>query len=355
MTREIPPVPGRKPNQRQRRLWQMHDFTVGRGLEIGPLHNRLMYQEQADVRYVDVFDRAQLVKNYANHQSVKKENIPEVDFPLWDGERVRSIPEAIGDTGPYDWVLAAHVIEHVPDIIDWLDQIAQVTVEGGKLFLLVPDRRYCFDIHRPGSTIGQMLLEHELGQTVPSVRAVYDHKRGAVEVDKADAWRGRPPGYAARKNSLPSVMKSVDRARKGEYVDAHVWTFTSGSLHEQIIELRELGLCEWKVTALRPTPQDEVEFYIVLERLPRGRTTDPELLADEVRPKGDMPDWLRQTSAFQRNLDDARKKLKRKDERIAELKKELARTRRELKQVRSSRRWRIGGVVTAPARLLRRR
>ena len=116
-------------NRRQHRLWDLHDFSIGRGLEIGPLHNTSVRREHADVKYLDVFDRELLLKNYEGHPQVLPEKIPEIDFALFDGERVRSIPETIGDEPAFDWVMASHVLEHVPDIIGWLEQIAEVTVD----------------------------------------------------------------------------------------------------------------------------------------------------------------------------------------------------------------------------------
>jgi len=202
-------------HRRQRLLWELHDFSVGRGLEVGPLHNRLLYPEQADVHYLDVFDRDGLRSHYAAHPNVDKEQIPEIEYALSDGQRVRSIPETVGDDEPFDWVVAAHVIEHVPDAIGWLQQVAEVTVDDGLLVLVVPDRRYCFDVHRPGTTVGQMLLEHELGVTVPSVRAVYDGKRShAGRFPAALAWQGEPPGYDSRQWSLDEV-RAERRPRAG--------------------------------------------------------------------------------------------------------------------------------------------
>jgi SAM-dependent methyltransferase len=272
-------------NARQRLIWELFDFSTGRGLEIGPLHATVVPRERADVRYVDVFDRDQLVAQYEDNPGVPCELIPEIDYPLLDGDRVRSIPEAVGEDAAFDWVMASHVIEHVPDVIGWLDQIAQVMADGGHLVLAVPDRRYCFDLHRPGSSLGQMLQANELGDTVPSVRAVYDYFRGHTSVKAPVIWGHDPPGYDDRIYPLETVLSQVERARRGEYVDSHVWTFTPGSFLEQMVELRLIGRSQWKVASLVPTKRNQLEFYAVLERLPRGAGAE----AADVPAEGPAP------------------------------------------------------------------
>jgi SAM-dependent methyltransferase len=342
-------------NRRQRRLWDLHDFGAGRGLEIGPLHNTSVRREHADVKYLDVFDRDLLIKNYEAHPQVLPEKIPEIDFALFDGDRVRSIPETIGAEPAFDWVMAAHVIEHVPDVIGWLKDIAEVTVDGGHLVLVVPDRRYCFDVHRPGTTVGQLLQAHELGETVPSVRAVYDYKRGHAYTKAPDVWRGQPPTYETRIYDLDTVLAEVEKARAGEYIDAHVWPLTPGTLLEQVIELREIGMSEWMVQSYTLTKRDENEFFMVLRRLPRGGDWPAELLADEPRPEDPMPDWLAEWVDLRTKKTQLQDRLKRRKRQVAQLEAEVKRLRSELDAVRGTTRSRVGGALTRPLGAVRRR
>ena len=293
---------------RQRLMWGLYDYAQGRGLEIGPLHQTAAPKHRADVVYLDVFDREQLLANYADNPGVPSELIPEIDYPLFDGERVRSIPETLGCVDPFDWVIASHVIEHVPDVIGWLAELAQVTADGGHLVLAVPDRRYCFDLHRPGTTVGQLLQAHEAGDVVPSVRAVYDYKRGHASVKAPAIWAGELPGYERRIYTLDTVLEQVAKARAGEYVDSHVWAFTPGSFLEQLIELRQIGLSSWKVASLTPTEHDQLEFYAILERLPRDRDWTDDMFADEP-PMPTVPDWLSEQARVAQELADARAKI----------------------------------------------
>ena len=70
---------------------------------------------------------------------------------------------------------------------------------------------------------------------------------------------------ALRVHTLEEVTDAVERARRGEYVDAHVWTFTPETLSAQLRELDELGLSPWVVDRAVAPPGDG-EFHAVLRR-----------------------------------------------------------------------------------------
>lgn len=275
---------GKNPPRRTAIVTGLFDFSTGHGLEVGPLHRPLLTRDVADVSYVDVYPRAKLIEVHAHSPRVRGEDIPEIDFPLWDGERVRTIDEATKAGAPFDWIYASHVVEHVPDLIGWLQQLESISTPDGALVLVVPDRRYCFDAHRPPTTVGEMVLAHDNGDTIPSVRAVYDHHRSAIRSTAPQLWKGKRPGYAARIHPLTYVMRQVERARAGHYVDCHVWTFTDTSFVQQVEELGEMGLTSWWVESVKPAPQNTLEFFAVLRRGPRP----PE---HRIR-RPNRPDWI---------------------------------------------------------------
>src|SRR5450631_855154 len=198
-------------------LMKLVDVTKGPGLEIGPLHSPIVTEDMADVRYVDVFSRDELRANYANDPNVNLGDIPEIHFVLSGPEGLRRLPEVVGPAAPFAWVIASHVIEHVPDLIAWLAEIAEILDDGGQLLLVVPDRRFTFDILRPATTVGQMLQAHDLGETKPSVRAVFDLTRNAVKVSADEAWRGEVPGPDERMHDLAAAMNEAQRVRDGHY------------------------------------------------------------------------------------------------------------------------------------------
>lgn len=63
----------------------------------------------------------------------------------------------IGKADCYDWIIASHVIERVPDLISYLQQCEALLKSDGILSLVIPDKRYCFDYFSSSSSTENML------------------------------------------------------------------------------------------------------------------------------------------------------------------------------------------------------
>lgn len=134
----------------------------GRGLEIGPSYNPIVPKSSgANVEVLDHAPAQQLRAHYAGDVNVDSNLIEEVDF-VTEG---RSMVDAVGELGRYDWIIASHVIEHQPDLIGFLKDCSALLRANGKLALAVPDKRFCFDVFRPVSSTGALLQAHHEKRT----------------------------------------------------------------------------------------------------------------------------------------------------------------------------------------------
>ena len=267
-TGEVTEVDGRPLTPRQLRMYRLFDPTRGRGLEIGPLHMPVVPRSTGDVRYVDVHDLAGLQDAYRSHRDFPLDAIEAPDYVLIGPDGIRTLPDAVAAGAPFDWVVASHVIEHVPDVVTWLQEVAEVLEDDGQLVLAVPDRRLSFDAERDPTTVGEMLRAHRSGDQVPSVRAVYDHFSRCVHIDPVHIWHGEKPGE--RMYDTDFVMAKVADAEGGEYVDCHVWVWTPESFVAQLAELAGLDLLDFSVERVVDPDVDDLEFFARLRRLPRG-------------------------------------------------------------------------------------
>ncbi|WP_028651661.1 class I SAM-dependent methyltransferase [Nocardioides halotolerans] len=327
------PWPGQQTRraERRRRFWRMHDFGSGHGLEIGPLDRPMVREERADVSYLDVVSRDALQEHYAEGHGVVVDNIPDIDYVLIQPDgRTLSIADAAAPGAPYDWVVASHVIEHVPDVVGWLTDLAEITVDDGVLALIVPDQRFSFDVHRPLTTVGQMLQAHADGDKRPSVRAVYDHFSATLDYKHLDIWRGNAPTYDTPAHPWWQANDEVQRTLRGEYVDCHVWLFTPESFLRQMRELRRGGHSSWYVEQIVPTRPDDVEFYAIMRRVPRGTEArmDPEA---EIVPQLEKPESVL-VQDVQQQLAHAKATIEMLEKRVKQQGRRLARQRQVIEE-----------------------
>lgn len=308
------------------------DLRQGRCLEIGPLANPVVSAEVADVRYVDVVDRTGLVAHYEGNPAVDPDAIPEQHFWLTrpDGT-VSTLAEAVAADAPYQHVVASHVIEHVPDMVGWLRDVAQVLTWDGTLLLAVPDRRYCFDVHRTPATVGQVVQAHLDGDRTPSVRAVLDHFMRAVDYSAEQAWAGaQPPTQGS--HPIDDVRRQLARQQAGDYVDCHVWPLTPQVFAGLLDDLLALGQVDFAVERITATRVGDQEFYATLRRLDRRR--DPAVATEEARAalarlRAELPDESPSPRPGDADLVPAHV--------VADLEQQLAETRERLVKVRTAR------------------
>ncbi len=252
----------RRPSPRQR-LVARHAPRKGPGLEIGPSFNPLA--RKADGFRVDILDHADAPALRAKYRNagVNLDNIEEVDF-VWRGE---PLTETLGRRGWYDWIIASHVIEHTPDLVGFLIECQALLSETGRLILVVPDKRYCFDHFQSLSSTGDALDAHQLVRTRPSPGRVFDHHANAVSKGRRGvlAWHRHAPGPLRLIHDMAQARGAWRHAQGGdEYIDVHNWHFTPQSFRLVIDDLRELGLLELGVIE-GPTGAGG-EFCVCLQR-----------------------------------------------------------------------------------------
>lgn len=239
-----------------------------RGLEIGALDKPLVRKADGDIRYVDFAD-TQTIRSRTYDSTVDAQAIVDVDI-VW---ATRPLAEAAGE--PVDYIVASHVIEHVPDLIGWLQDLGGALKPDGRLALAVPDKRFSFDLLRNPSTISEAIEAFVLQYRRPSIRQVADQSAWVAFVDIAEAWRrdltlDPPPKKLGDQALQVAYSQAGFLSREPVYLDTHCWVFTPQSLLRLLDMFAQLKLLPFRVEGFTTTPRDELEFYLQLRR------TDPE-------------------------------------------------------------------------------
>jgi SAM-dependent methyltransferase len=129
------------------------DLRTMTGVEIGALTSPLVGRADGEIIYVDHADTETLRRKYAADANVDVSRIVEVDA-VWGSN---TLQQAIGEGRKADYVIASHVVEHVPDLLSWLAEIQGVLRPTGTLRLAVPDRRFTFDFLRQETRLSDIL------------------------------------------------------------------------------------------------------------------------------------------------------------------------------------------------------
>ncbi len=221
--------------------------TKGRGLEIGPSYNPILPKRMGyNVKGVDHADAETLRKKYAAdpNAAAMVANIEEVDY-IWTGGPLDAL---IGDPGAYDYIVASHVIEHMPDLLGFLKSCQTLLKPSGVLALAIPDKRYCFDYFRPHSTVGAVLDAHFAGRTRHTPGVHFDAAMLSCTMSGNIVWMEGMTGPLALAQGPELAWERYNEARNtGNYMDAHGWQFTPSSFRlilKTLYDLRLLDLCE---------------------------------------------------------------------------------------------------------------
>jgi hypothetical protein len=248
--------------RRRNRLFQSHELSLSRVLEIGPLDRPIVTQEMADVTYVDHLSTSELRQKYLNDPVVDQSGIVPVDI-VWNGSLLKSL------TGmdKFNYIVASHLIEHVPDFVTFMQETSALITPTGALFLVIPDKNFTFDYLRNVTIKSDVLANYLEKETKPTTRQILDDLVFSSDWKIEDGW-------SKNKKRVPNLNHTVERAiniakytlEANEYFDVHTWVFTPESFTQLIQELRDLGLIDWKIKNLILTAHSEFEFYCVLEK-----------------------------------------------------------------------------------------
>ncbi|WP_188130945.1 methyltransferase domain-containing protein [Paraburkholderia panacisoli] len=236
------------------------DLTRSVGAEIGALCNPLVTKDDGDIIYVDYADADSLRKHYAGNPSVDVDKIVETDA-IWGKQTLAETLKR-----PVDFIVASHVIEHVPDLITWLRELRDALTADGQVRLAIPDKRFTFDLLRRETELSDVLDSYVTSARVPKPHAILDYYLNATPVDPMAAWRGElNESNVKRPNNFePAMAMARDAAINGTYHDAHCWVFTPRSFANLMEQLSALELVQFACDRFINTEFNTIEFFVSL-------------------------------------------------------------------------------------------
>ncbi|WP_205412254.1 class I SAM-dependent methyltransferase [Sphingomonas crusticola] len=223
-------------------------------LEIGPFHSPL--KRGPNVEYLDVLDAEQLRKRASTTRG-NPAGVPDIIHHVGGLERVDR---------RYDAVLSSHAIEHQPDLVRHLQQVEHILHPGGSYFLIIPDKRYCFDHFIADSTIADVLAAYREERSAHTLKSVIEHRALTTHNESLRHWQGDHGDPERRRAArVQAALDEYDRAAGG-YVDVHAWYFTPPGFRSIVNTLSELGLIGLEIAGLYHPAFGRNEFCAILRR-----------------------------------------------------------------------------------------
>lgn len=196
-------------------------YLQGSGIEIGACHVPIDVDHRCcNVRYVDRFTAAEIEERFpelSGHSIVPTDIICDVAsdglHPFAD--------ESL------DFIIASHLLEHLPNPLGFLKECHRVLRNSGILYLAVPDKDYTFDRGRQRTSLAH-LIEHLESHTV-----TIDEPH-LIDYVAHVAKRGVP--------NDPKLRKQVFQLHLDRSFHVHVWTW------EDVVEFLRYMLINRGVT-----------------------------------------------------------------------------------------------------------
>lgn len=158
----------------------MAQALSGRGLEIGAGSQPMPCHAGMRVEYLD---RLTADDQRRHHPELARAPFVDPDV-VGDAEHLESIPDA-----SFDFLIAAHVLEHLPNPIRALEEWCRVVKPGGLIYVVLPDKRRTFDRRRQRTPLAHLVMDYYR----PSKERDFEHFLDyALNVHLADANTALP-------------------------------------------------------------------------------------------------------------------------------------------------------------------
>lgn len=212
-------------------------YVRGTGVEIGALWRQFPLPGNARAYQLDRMLPAQL---QAHYKEVTKMIAPNV---------IGDATELPFANGSLDFIVASHVLEHLPFPLRALRRWHDALRPGGALLLRVPDKRYTFDAKRERTSLHHLLAESEHPER-------FDREAHFADwVEKVVGFKRDSPEFRGQLNHLMRIDYSIHY---------HVWT--SDDLREILRHLEQGGQAQWRQQVFWPAHFYRKETVAVLRR-----------------------------------------------------------------------------------------
>ena len=235
-------------------------------LEIGPFANPVFRRPAYNVQYADILSADQLrLRAQDPVHGVDPNNVP---------DRIDHIINSQGDQfivtdEKFDIIFSSHNLEHQPNLIGHLCEMAALATNiNCKYYLIVPDKRYCFDYYQRETTLADILDAYVNKNKQPNSLAGIEWSLYSAKTHNhpVSHWQGKHGEDITQNITADRIHEAIEFGKlcNTAYQDIHCSRFTPESFISIISLLSESRLIPWKIEQISDTAPNSNEFYIIL-------------------------------------------------------------------------------------------
>lgn len=237
-------------------------------LEFGPLIWPMVTRaDYPNAYYSDIRSGEDIKKLYSSNEYLKSTGITVDIDKIIDIDYVikGTYKETFKNVEKFDVVLLSHVIEHIPDIIFFFQDLPNVLKENGKVVIIYPDARYCFDRFRNGSTFIDAYDVYKNNEN--SSKRVFDFTYNVVKQnDPFFFWGDKKQNNILPKNDFKDSLATYEKALKNELPDdTHFWPFADYQFVKFLYDMDRAGLLSFEIDDFYQTQENTQEYMLCLK------------------------------------------------------------------------------------------
>ena len=228
-----------------------------RSLEIGPFTAPSLTGK--NVKYFDVLNKQGLIERAKEH-NLDPSRIPNIDF-------VSEIADLKIIKSKFDLVFTAHNIEHQLDLVAHMNDVYNLLNDDGLYYMVIPDRRYCFDHFLPPSLMSEVLNAHHLSMNRHTLRTVLTECETTHNYPNLH-WAGNSGVGLYSNHRLECYKTRLNNFfETDKYIDFHQWRFQPENFVFIFNGLYRMGLIKLKLEKVYCTALNSLEFQAVFKKI----------------------------------------------------------------------------------------
>jgi len=239
-------------------------------LEIGPLTRPLAKKDMyPNTLYCDIRNTEQIKQLYSGNDYLTTTNISVSLQDIINIDVV--IQNSYKDTFKekhFDYVIASHVLEHVEDIIYFLQDIYSIlNNNGGEFIIFFPDKRYCFDHFREEASFRDA-YDVFINKRPALARMVLDFFSSAISENNPNIfWADENLSVLLPQNNIKQAVECFNKSLAGKSSDdVHYWPFSDSGFIKFLYDLTRADLIQYHCKNIYPTECNTQEFLVILQK-----------------------------------------------------------------------------------------